>query len=50
MLLGRETYEAFAQSWPRRTGDPYADRINSLPKYVALKNVAVKKKLPAWEG
>ena len=23
---------------------------NGLPKYVALKNVAVKKKLPAWEG
>ena len=23
---------------------------DGLPKYVSLKNVAVKKKLPAWEG
>jgi dihydrofolate reductase len=34
LLLGRVTYEAFAQAWPSRTGDS-ADRINSLPKYVA---------------
>ena len=27
---------------------PYG--TDGLPKYVALKNVAVKKKLPAWEG
>jgi dihydrofolate reductase len=35
LLLGRETYEVFANSWPSRTGDEYSDRINSLPKYVA---------------
>jgi dihydrofolate reductase len=35
LLLGRETYEGFAQAWPSRTGDEYSDRINSLPKYVA---------------
>ncbi len=23
---------------------------DGIPKYVTLKNVAVKKKLPAWEG
>ncbi len=34
LLLGRETYEGFVQAWPSRTGD-IADRINSLPKYVA---------------
>jgi dihydrofolate reductase len=34
LLLGRETYDGFAQAWPTVTGD-YADRINSLPKYVA---------------
>ena len=31
LLLGRETYEVFANSWPSRTGDEYSDRINSLP-------------------
>lgn len=35
LLLGRNTYEVFAASWPTRSGDAYSDRINSLPKYVA---------------
>ena len=35
LLLGRKTYEAFAQAWPSRSGDEYTDRINRLPKYVA---------------
>jgi len=35
LLLGRATYETFAAAWPSRT-DPggFADRMNSLPKYV----------------
>jgi dihydrofolate reductase len=47
LLLGRETYEGFAQSWPGRTGDPYADRINSLPKYVASTTL---ERADAWNG
>ena len=35
LLLGRVTYEEFVASWPLRSGDPFTDRINSLPKYVA---------------
>jgi dihydrofolate reductase len=35
LLLGRETYEGFAQAWPARSGDPYTDRINEMPKHVA---------------
>ena len=33
LLLGRETYQGFADAWPSRTGD-FADRINSMAKYV----------------
>jgi dihydrofolate reductase len=33
MLLGRRTYEGFAEAWPERDGD-FADRFNSMPKYV----------------
>jgi dihydrofolate reductase len=35
LLLGRATYEGFAQAWPSRSGDPFTDRINSMPKFVA---------------
>jgi dihydrofolate reductase len=33
LLLGRVTYEGFAQAWPSRT-DEFADKLNSMPKYV----------------
>jgi len=33
-LLGRVTYEGFASAWPARTGDPFSDKFNSMPKYV----------------
>jgi dihydrofolate reductase len=32
-LLGRVTYESFADAWPQRSG-PFAEKINSMPKYV----------------
>ncbi len=34
LLMGQKTYEGFAQVWPTRQGKD-ADRINSMPKYVA---------------
>ena len=33
-LLGRVTYEGFAAAWPSRSGDPFSDKFNSMPKYV----------------
>src|SRR3954466_14822327 len=33
LLLGRKTYEGFADAWPSRTGE-FADRFNTMPKYV----------------
>ena len=37
LLLGEVTYKIFADSWPSRTGD-FADRMNTLPKYVVTLN------------
>jgi dihydrofolate reductase len=33
LLLGRVTYEGFAEAWPSREGD-FADKFNGMPKYV----------------
>jgi dihydrofolate reductase len=33
LLLGRKTYEGFADAWPSREGE-FADLFNNMPKYV----------------
>jgi dihydrofolate reductase len=46
LLIGRKTYEGFAQIWPTRNGED-ADRINSMPKYVASRSL---KEPLAWNA
>lgn len=43
LLLGRRSYEFFAARWPTRSGE-YADRLNSMPKYIASSTLTH----PAW--
>jgi dihydrofolate reductase len=38
LIMGRVTYEGFAEIWPSREGED-ADRINAMPKYVASKTL-----------
>jgi dihydrofolate reductase len=33
LLLGRVTFEGFAEAWPSREGE-FADKFNNMPKYV----------------
>jgi dihydrofolate reductase len=35
LLQGRRTWQVMAGAWPKRAGDPFADWMNSVPKYVA---------------
>jgi dihydrofolate reductase len=44
-LLGRVTYEGFAEAWPSREGD-FADKLNNDPKYV----VSTSLKNPEWRN
>ncbi|KOG17152.1 dihydrofolate reductase family protein [Streptomyces viridochromogenes] len=34
LLFGRRTWQTMADAWPERAGDPFADRMNSIKKYV----------------
>ena len=43
LLLGRKTYEGFADAWPSREG-AFADKFNSMPKYVVSSTL----KDPEW--
>jgi dihydrofolate reductase len=43
LLLGRVTYEGFAEAWPSRDGE-FADKFNTMPKYVVSSTLED----PAW--
>jgi dihydrofolate reductase len=45
LLLGRVTYEAFADAWPSREGE-FADKFNSMPKFV----VSTTLNEPEWNN
>src|SRR3954447_1310999 len=45
LLLGRVTYEGFADAWPSREGE-FADKFNSMPKYVVSSTL----REPEWNN
>src|SRR2546426_4084946 len=45
LLLGRVTYEGFAEAWPSREGE-FADKFNNMPKYVVSSTI----KTPEWKN
>ena len=34
LLFGRRAWQTMAAAWPERAGDPFADQMNAIPKYV----------------
>src|SRR5690606_11569847 len=48
LLLGRKTYEIFADYWPKAPDEiPFTGLLNSVPKYVASRTLAGQL---AWQG
>jgi dihydrofolate reductase len=45
LLIGRVTYESFANAWPSRDGE-FADKFNTMPKYVVSSTL----KDPEWNN
>jgi dihydrofolate reductase len=40
LLFGRRTWQTMAAAWPERAGDPFADRMNALPKHVVSRTLS----------
>jgi dihydrofolate reductase len=40
LVMGRRTWQAAAKAWPSQSGDPFSDRINAIPKYVASRTLS----------
>jgi len=45
LLLGRVTYQGFAEAWPTRSGE-FADKFNNMPKFV----VSTTLEEPGWNN
>ena len=39
LLFGRRTWQGMAAAWPERAGDPYADKMNAIGKYVVSRTL-----------
>jgi dihydrofolate reductase len=40
LLFGRRTWQTMAAAWPSRAGDPFADRMNEIRKYVVSRTLS----------
>jgi dihydrofolate reductase len=50
LLFGRRTWRVMASAWPNRGGDPFADRMNSIPKYVASRTLSAEDASSGWNN
>jgi dihydrofolate reductase len=49
LLFGRRTWQAMAAAWPDRAGDPFADEMNSVRKYVVSTSLSPSD-MSLWEN
>jgi len=50
LLFGRRTWDVMASAWPGRAGDPFADRMNAIPKYVVSRTLSADDASSRWNN
>jgi dihydrofolate reductase len=50
LLFGRRTWDVMASAWPGRAGDPFADQMNAIPKYVASRTLSGDEAASRWNN
>lgn len=50
LLFGRRTWSVMAGAWPERAGDPFADQMNAIPKYVASRTLSAEEAAGRWNN
>jgi len=50
LLFGRRTWDVMASAWPERAGDPFADQMNAIPKYVASRTLTAEDASSRWNN
>jgi dihydrofolate reductase len=50
LLFGRRTWDVMASAWPGRAGDPFADQMNAIPKYVVSRTLAAEEASSRWNN
>jgi dihydrofolate reductase len=50
LLFGRRTWDVMAAAWPERAGDPYADQMNAIRKYVVSRTLSADEASSRWNN
>jgi dihydrofolate reductase len=48
LLFGRRTWDVMASAWPDRAGDPFADQMNAIAKYVVSRTLTAEEASSRW--
>jgi dihydrofolate reductase len=50
LLFGRRTWEVMASAWPERGGDPFADQMNTIRKFVVSRTLTAAEASSRWSN
>ena len=50
LLFGRRTWDVMASAWPGRAGDPFADQMNAIEKYVVSSTLTEDEAASRWNN